>query len=90
MFTTKSQKRPQFTAYFCLTLSDALNLDFGLTPTAILFGYTLEASRETFRQGGVNDHAQDSKRRLWEGFKPATSRLRDLRSNPLGHRAPQH
>ena len=36
----------------------------GLTPTAILFGYTRSVP-ERLRQRGVNELAQDSKRRRW-------------------------
>ena len=38
---------------------------FGLTPTAILCGYTRNISRR-LRQCGVNELAQDTKRRRWD------------------------
>ena len=37
----------------------------GLTPTAILFGYT-RSVYERLRQRGVNERPQDSKRRRWD------------------------
>ena len=68
-------------------LSHREKILLGLTPTstAILFGYTRSVP-ERLRQRGVNELAQDSKPRRWDS-NPGPLDL-DLRSYPLGHRAP--
>ena len=50
--------------YFCSARLSSLSL-LGLTPTAILFGYTRSVP-ERLRQHGVNELAQDSKQRRWD------------------------
>ena len=59
-----------------------------MTPTVVLVGYTRSIPRDFKATWGERTCPSVETASIW--FEPRTSRLRDLRSNPLGHRAPQN